>query len=132
MNKVIFVLICFIMFYHAQQELRKGNVFTSMCQDLCPWGGVAWQDRWPWQQTLCMLMQCNVHTQQFVLSLNLYCRWIQTNITYLHLVQVLAVEMCPTLFSGSTKFHTGKKQTCKIYEYINVNVTLIHKLICMC
>ena len=25
-------------YYHEQQQLRKGNVFTSVCQDFCPYG----------------------------------------------------------------------------------------------
>ena len=27
--------------YHPQTKLRKGNVFTSVCQELCPKGGVS-------------------------------------------------------------------------------------------
>ena len=29
-----------INFYHPQTKLRKGNVFTSVCQEFCPQGGV--------------------------------------------------------------------------------------------
>ena len=27
-------------FYRTQTKLQKGNVFTSVCQEFCPWGGV--------------------------------------------------------------------------------------------
>ena len=27
-----------IIHYRSQQKLRKGNVFTSVCQEFCPWG----------------------------------------------------------------------------------------------
>ena len=31
---------CLLGFYRPQTKLRKGNVFTSVCQEFCPRGGV--------------------------------------------------------------------------------------------
>ena len=32
----------FVSFLPPAMKLREGNVFTSVCQEFCPWGGHAW------------------------------------------------------------------------------------------
>ena len=39
LNRISYVDSC----YRPQTTLRKGNVFTSVCQEFCPWGGVVSQ-----------------------------------------------------------------------------------------
>ena len=38
-RKILQVCYVFCYFYRPQTKLRKGNVFTSMCREFCPWGG---------------------------------------------------------------------------------------------
>ena len=35
--------------YHPQTKLWKGNVFTSVCQEFCAWGGIPPGRHPPWQ-----------------------------------------------------------------------------------
>ena len=54
-------------FYHPQTKLRKGNVFTSVCQEFClrgkggappPWADTPPHIRRPLQWTVRILLEC--------------------------------------------------------------------------
>ena len=94
--------------YRRQTKLRKGNVFTSVCQEFCPQGGVSQgpPSRRLLQRTVRILLECILVTRS-AQSAN-YCHAVTQLILDVHTLAKIKQNLLTEHYThkGSATFHS--------------------------